>query len=205
MCYYTLKNYEILVPPYPLEFDDWSREKAADYLAWFVLHVPERAAYVYHAATGNSLPDGAIPPECLIDIWSWFLKHAKIEPVPKQEIEYQRQKFGYFGEDFISKTRFNVRTEYLIRDIAMLMSAVFTTNYPNLYWDFASKPKKYIFINQPVLKGFVNTRYGKPFADVFQPVHMVHVQAVKFKERKSCITDLFDLFCLWEQDIPQTE
>lgn len=202
MEHYSLKDYEILPPPYPLEFDDWSKEKAADYLEWFVSHIPARATYLYQTATGNLLPEKAIPPACLIDIWNWFLKHAKTEAVPKQEIERQQQQFGHLGESFISKTRFTVKTEYLIRDIAMLMSAVFTTNYPNLYWDFDSKPKRYIYINQPVLKGFLNTRYGKPFADAFQPVHMVHVQAVKFKKGKSCSTDLFNLFHLWAQDIP---
>ncbi len=202
MMYYCLADYEILVPPYKLEFYNWTKKNAEDYLKWFIAHIQERAAYVLQKSTGALLPVGKIPPEFLIDVWTWFLQSAEIEKVPPKEVNKQREQFGYLGESFINKTRLSVRTEYIIRDIAMLISAVFTTNYPILYWDFDGTPKRYIFINQPVLKGFLNTRYGKPFADVFQPVHMVSVQASKFLGGRAQDDDLFHLYQIWEQDIP---
>lgn len=205
MRHYCLGGYEILPPPYPLEFDEWSRQKAQDYLNWFVAHVPERAAYVLEKSVGMALPEGAIPPEVLLDVWAWFLRNAKTERVPQKEIEAQRKQFGHFGSSFVNERRWTVKTEYMIRDVAMLMSAVFTTNYPILYWDFDSKPKRYIFFNQPVLKGFLNLRYGKPFADVFQPVHMVTVQASDFFRGSAQPDALYNLFLHWRQDIPSSE
>lgn len=205
MEHYRLKNYDILLPPYPLNFDRWTREQAGDYLKWFVSHIPERASYILQESIGVILPNGAIPSGLLVDVWKWFLQNAEIEYVPLQEVNTQRKKFGHLGESFICKTRLSVQTEYIVRDIAMLMSAVFTTNYPTLYWDFDCKPKRYIFINQPVLKGFLNTRYGKPFSDVFQPVHMVSVQAVKYLKGKAQDNDLFSLYQYWEKDIPSDD
>ena len=55
--------YEVLPPPYPLDFDHWTADTAQDYLQWYTAHVPERAAYVYRRALGKPLPDGPIDPE----------------------------------------------------------------------------------------------------------------------------------------------
>lgn len=187
-----------------MEFDEWTREKAQDYLNWFVAHIPERADYVLQKSMGMALPEGAINPESLIDVWAWFLQNARTERVPQKEIEAQRKQFSHLGSSFVNERRWTVKTEFMIRDISMLMSAVFTTNYPILYWDFDCKPKRYIFINQLVLKGFLNFRYGKPFADVFQPVHMVTVQASDFFRGSASPEDLFCLFLHRKQDIPSS-
>lgn len=195
-------RYEILIPPCNLDYDNWTKKQAEEYLNWFVAHVPERAAYVLKKATGKSLPEGPIPPEVLLHVWKWFLRVATTEPVPEEEQEAQRAAFGHFGEDFIDKEQLSLQTEFIIRDIAMLMSAVFTTNYPVLYWGFDSKPKRYLFINQPVLKGFLNLDYEKPFADVFPPEHMVHVQAARILLHSAHPKDLFNLFQWWRKNIP---
>lgn len=42
--------YEVLPPPYPLDFDHWTAGTAQDYLQWYTAHIPERAAYVYRRA-----------------------------------------------------------------------------------------------------------------------------------------------------------
>ena len=104
----------------------------------------------------------------------------------KEEIEAQRAMFSKFGENIIAKTRLTLKTEYIVRDIAMLMSLVFTENYSQLYWDIAVKPKRYVFFHHPVLRGFLDTNpsYPKPFSPDFEPVHMVGVQASGLKAIK---------------------
>lgn len=201
-------NYSLLLPPYKLDYDNWSLIKAQDYLHWYVDNMPSRAEYVVENAIGEGNLKAPINPTILIDVWKWFLKNAIIEFVPHDIIAGERKNFGNFGESFISDERFSVNTEYIIRDIAMLVSFIFTTNHNTLFWDIITKPKKHIFYMQPVLKGFVNTSYGKPFKDSFQPDHMVYVQAAKLlpDDGKVCAAenDLYNLYNRWENDIPDS-
>ena len=204
---HILHGFEILVPPYVLDYDHWTVRQAEEYLQWYVSHIPERAAYVYQLAGGKGQMEEPIDPECLLVVWRWFLKIAEIEPVPKAIVDAQREKFAKLGESFLTKEQFSVRTEYILRAIAMLISAVFTTNYPALYWDVIRKPKRDVNYLQPVLCGFVNTQFGKPFHDTFPPDHMVGVQAAKCldrTEKRATERDLLIVYRYWEQCVPDT-
>lgn len=197
-----INGYEVLVPPFSLEYDTWSSIKAEEYLEWYKTHIPERIKYLSHKA-GVQITEERIKPETLTDIWTWFFQNAEIEKVPKRELEKQQAAFGQFGDSFFAKTRYSVRSEYILRDIAMYLSAVFKTNHPAIHWGIIRKPKRHVNYNQPVLKGFLDTRHGKPFESTFQPDHMVHIQAVRFCEGTGTPNDLLNLYRIWEQDIPQ--
>lgn len=197
---YNIKDYEVLLPPYELDFDNWNHKKAQDYLEWFKSNLYERSVYVYNKAVTKSDTVLDTSPEVLRKVWKWFLKIAEIEKVPEKE---QKGEFGYLGESFISRTQLSVLTEFIIRDIAMLMSVVFMENHSCLYWDFDTKPKQYIFLNHPVIKGFVDNRAGKPFYPVFEPVHMVHVQASGILENEATVNDLINIYYKWESTIPK--
>lgn len=199
---FRIDNYDILLPPFQLDYDHWNHETAQTYLNWFVAHVQERASYVLHQSDSMAHIQDSVSSEALLHVWKWFLRIAEIEPVPQQELELQRAKFARFGENFIGKTRLSIRTEYILRDIGMLVGAVFTANHNCLYWDFDGKPKKYIFLNRPVLKGFRDLRYEKTFSPVFEPVHMVGIQAAKHLDGTAKSSDLVNLYKHWEQHIP---
>ena len=199
---HILHGYEILVPPVALDYDHWTRAQAETYMQWYADHVQERAAYVSKIAFGKPV-QGKIAPESLLDLWKWFYKTAEIEKVPEEIIRQEREMYAQFGESFVSKIQFTVRTEYILRDIAMYMSAVFLTNHPTLYWDIVTKPKRDVFYNKPVLRGFLNMRYGKPFKSVFQPDHMIQVQACKCLDSSGTTQDLWNLYALWKQDVPE--
>lgn len=42
MNHYLIDSYEVLVPPFSLEYDTWSSIKAEEYLEWYKAHIPER-------------------------------------------------------------------------------------------------------------------------------------------------------------------
>lgn len=63
-------------------------------------------------------------------------------PVPEERRREECEKFGRFGDTFLSETRFTILTEFILRDIAMFISLVFTTNHPSLYWDTVQTPKR---------------------------------------------------------------
>lgn len=201
---HLFKGYDALLPPFPLRYDDWSEKEAEEYLAWYTAHIPERVDYLA-GQVGIHLAGEKIPPETLLDVWTWFYREAQVETVPQEEVRRQREAFGYLGESFIQKTRFTLRTEFILRDIAMYTSAVFTSNYPVLCWDIVRKPKRDVCYHRPVIKGFLNLRYGKPFASTFQPDLMLNTQAAKFRNRTGSVNDLLAIYRLWTQDIPQSE
>ncbi|MBQ9534965.1 MAG: hypothetical protein IJU78_03885 [Clostridia bacterium] len=197
-------DYEILYPPLRLEYDNWSKQEAEQYLSWYISHVEERAQYVLqHSRSGMAyLSIEKIDETCLLSVWQWFLENAEVEAVPLEEVLRQQKAFEAFGDSFVAKTRLDVLSEYVIRDIAMLISHIFISKHPKLYWGVDAKSKRYIYRNRPIIKGFVDMRYGNPFAAVFEPDHMVHVQAVRILDRRANGSDLYNLYKLWEGFVP---
>lgn len=203
----NLYRYDVLVPPFQLDYDNWVLSQAYEYKDWFVENMHERAEYVIKksgVAKKQSANEWVASPEILIKVWKWFRSIVKYEPVPSKELEEQRSQFARFGENFITKKRLTVLSKLIIQDIAMLLSVMLTNNYSCLYWDVVRKPKNHIWINRPVIKGFIdaNPDYPKPFDASFQPVHMVKVQAAKIPDSESSDTDLFDLYNYWINLVP---
>lgn len=132
MSHYLLKDYEVLVPPFPLEYDEWSHERAVEHLEWYKAHIPERVKYLSQNA-GVQITEERFKPETLTDIWTWFFHNAEIEKISKRELEKQQAAFGQFFDSFLAKTRYSVRSENILRNIAMYLSAVFTTNHPAIH------------------------------------------------------------------------
>lgn len=202
----NLYGYEVLSPPFALDFENWTKDKAEEYKSWFIGNMHERAEYVMKMCRSRSSRQIQLTsPDNLLTVWRWFRRIARTEQIPRKEIEAQRARFGYLGESFVSKKRMTVLTESIIRDIAMLLSVILTENYNNLYWEIVQKPKSDVWYNHPVLKGFINDslNYPKPFAASFEPVHMVKVQATKYINGRSSDSDLFDLYNLWIKWIPE--
>lgn len=208
----NLYGYEVLVPPFKLDFDNWTKEQAEEYRDWFIENMHERAEYVMEMCRASSLFSRfsrRLPlssPDNLLIVWKWFRRVARTESVSEEEIEAQRAQFDYLGESFISKTQRTVLTECIISDIGMLMSVILTENYSDLYWDIIRSPKNHVYLNRPVIKGFIdnNPRYPKPFEAVFEPVHMVGVQAAGYINHISSDRDLLNVYRLWIKWIPET-
>ena len=198
------ETYEILLPPHKLDYDNWDKLKADSYLIWFQQHAPERARYVLEKAhiTNREEP---IAPEVLKKVWKWFLNNVcTIEYIPEEEYDRIKVIYKKFGEKsgFLERRRLSVFTEYVITDIAMLMSWVWLENAKSLYWGIDYRPKNLAFLNQPAIKGFIDSRSGKPFQLSFVPVNMVHVQAVKAIKNRANDNDLYNLYMQWSKFVP---
>ena len=196
------RQYSILVPPFQLDYDSWSKKKTDQYLHWFVANAPERAVYLLKWLSLDCGHEETISPDVLLPVRTWFLNAARYEPMPLREREAQRAAFEHFGERFLSKERLDTLSEYILRDIGMLVGHIFVSNHSALFWGVDDKPKRYIFRNRPVVKGFLDLHYGKPFAAVFEPVHMVEVQCAKILDGTAKGTDLMNLYQHWAQNIP---
>jgi len=199
------EHYEILLPPKKIDYEHWNKTEATAYLEWFASSVPTRASYLLSKCfkEKKTVINCMESPAALVDVWGWFLKHAVIEDKPKDLYQKQLEEAHPFGEAFIGRKRFDVKTEYVIRDIAMLVTAMFLSRDSSLNLVIEKKSDKHVFKNHPVIKGFIDTSYHPPFPTVFEPVHMVRVQALKKLKGVEEESDLLFLYQKWEGMIPQ--
>jgi len=203
---FTLNNYQILPPPYPLTYRTWTERQAQDYLNWFVSKIPERVDYLCRRYHRDNFLNRALDPgdpKSLIRIWRWFLPRAKIEQMPPEEAKAHLAAYSYLGGAWLDTRRLSTCTEYVMRDIGMLLGHIFTTNYPQqIYWTTEKLKKGYVWRWHPVLKGFVYMVDEKPTYPSFEPVHMVGVQGSRLLNKSMAAGDLFHIYQIWEEQIP---
>ena len=91
----------------------------------------------------------------------------------------------------------------------MYVGKTFVAQYPQrLSWTYRSAPQSDIFVNTPLLTGFVQTRdmrgnaLPQPFHPEFEPIHMAGVQAVKILHGRQANEDLYRICLLWSGWIP---
>ena len=203
---FDLRNYEVLLPPYPLDYDNWDEAQAHDYLNWFISKIPERVDYVcwrYHKDNIFSKKLDPNDPESLLRIWRWFLPRAKIEQMPKEVAEAHLAAFSYLGGSWQDTRQLSSCTECVTRDIGMLMGHMFTANYPQqLYWTAEKGVKYYVSRWRPVLNGFINVDFGKPAHMALDVLAVVYTQAAGLLIGKASTNDLMRAYRVWEKDIP---
>ena len=116
-----------------------------------------------------------------------------------------------FARDIFKPWRraLSTKTEYLIRDIGMYVGKTLVAQYPQrLSWTYRSAPQSDIFVNTPLLTGFVQTEdmrgnaLPQPFHPEFEPIHMTGVQAVKILCGRQANEDLYRICLLWSGWIP---
>ena len=61
--------------------------------------------------------------------------------------------------------------------------------------------KTAIFVTHPLLKGFIDRTWDKPFEACFEPIHMTHVQAARILKKASVDTDLFRIYNIWAEKV----
>lgn len=202
-----LSAYIPLVPPCNLNYDDWTRKEALAYLAWFVKQVPIRAKYIVDfVAAAAQEPDlhALSPHDKLVSIWRWFLQVAETEPVSQEERDAQAPFLAKFGPSFVCYTQFTLMTEYIMRDIGMLFAQLLLDISGQLDWTVVSKPRKYVWVNRPILDGFLDTNYTPPYKAQIDPLHMVGVQAGKIiSGSPTTEMDLARIFSKWAAKVPK--
>ena len=116
-----------------------------------------------------------------------------------------------FARDIFKPWRraLSTKTEYLIRDIGMYVGKTLVAQYPQrLSWTYTSAPQSDIFVNTPLLTGFVQTRdmrgnaLPQPFHPEFESIHRTGVQAVKILDGRQANEDLYRICLLWSGWIP---
>lgn len=200
-------KYELLVYPQEIGLENMTPEQGEEYVQWFLSKIPERMEYFRNRCAedlGISVDELDYSPESLILVWRWFLKTARMEKVPREQLVQQRKAAGVLGDSFSATKVFSVATHFIMYDIAMYVGQCFVLNYPSLHWCFCPQPEDSVTVNQPAITQFhVVIEMNLPKFRVveadseFYPIHMVGVQAASFYRNAQKETDLYNIFMKW--------
>lgn len=174
-------KFDYQLPPFKLiPFDDMTKKEAQQYFDWFVSRIPENLAQLRGAVdeTGYDSSRLDYSDESLVYLCRWFLENAEIIDVPEEEIRARSAKIAGMLSD-IAVAKGGVVTEttqksffdhlysqeprkkitplwhYIAIDIGIYYGECLLTRYRDkgLYYGFVTKPKKYIYLHKPVIRG----------------------------------------------------
>lgn len=180
--------YDICIPPISKPFALLSSDETKEYYKWYIEKIPERIYYLSRMISKDLGTEGSpilLSPESLVMVWKWFLGVAKTEA----------------GES--GGWQLDLQTEYIIMDLGMFLGELFNSRYKSINWSYFESPKTDFFVNRPVLTGFVDNSVSPPFHAVFEPIHMVRVQACKILMNRQKDDDLLNVYEKWAKKIAE--
>lgn len=191
----NMKNYDPLVIPLNKPIEELTLKETREYFEWYLSHIDERSDYLREKVSQGlniSVDQLDFSFESLKLIWKWFLEVAELE----------KTSFDFFKKN--QQKDFSVFTHYVIRDIAMYVGKLFTMYSPIIKWTFITKPKSYVYVNEPILIGFIDDDpdYPKPFHPDLNPLALVHICALSIMDNEQMENDLFDDCLRWKNWIP---
>lgn len=196
-------NYQLCTLPIGSAYFKLSMPEAKDNFNQFMHMIPERINYLTTRCANDlriSTKMLDMSPESLVLIWRWFLKNACVVDNGEREMVELRKHFGHLGESFIGGKRLSAVTKFVLQDIGMYLGEAFVCNCSSIRWELCTRPRNSIFINRPVLVGFVDNNYTPPFRNIFEPTHMASVQAAKLlSDTAQHDEDLYNVYMKWEK------
>ena len=138
------------------------------------------------------------------------MKEAKLDKTPESELDKIRKGLLGQPQSFIdhmvemARVELSIRTEYILRDIGMYIGKMFISNYESLKWTIRYKPKSYIYVNVPIIVGFVDDKpeYPKPFHPDLEPIDLARTPAMKIFDGTQKENDLYERCREWMSIIP---
>ena len=94
-------EYDLLVPPLGLNYDNLTPKQAKENFNWFISKIPERMEYFKKRCSSDldiDIDELDYSADSFLHVWRWFLNTALIEKTPEKEIEEMRIKFAHFGD-----------------------------------------------------------------------------------------------------------
>lgn len=198
-------NYDLLIPPLGLDYYNMTPKQAKENFEWFMSKKDERTEYLIERCSediGVSIDKLDFSAESLIILWEWFLKIARIEKTPKEELEKMIEGAKIFGESFINYEQFTVVTKFIMIDIGIYMGECYVKNYKQLYWSYKTKPKHGVSTNIPIIKGFKIINKDKEYDWFYDPINNVEACASNIFTNTQYTTELYEWFVEYTKNIP---
>ena len=206
-------EYEPLIIQADKPFQEMTKKEADAYYEWFLSKIDERSDYlrgIVSEALNVRIEQLDFTLDSTLLIWKWFLKEAKLAKTPESELDKIRKGLLGQPQSFIdhmvemARVELSIRTEYILRDIGMYIGKMFVSNYESLKWTIRYKPKSYIYVNVPIIVGFVDDKpgYPKPFHPDLEPIDLARTPAMKIFDGTQKENDLYERCREWMSIIP---
>lgn len=206
-------EYEPLIIQADKPFQEMTKKEADAYYEWFLSKIDERSDYlrgIVSEALNVRIEQLDFTLDSTLLIWKWFLKEAKLAKTPESELDKIRKGLLGQPQSFIdhmvemARVELSIRTEYILRDIGMYIGKMFISNYESLKWTIRYKPKSYIYVNVPIIVGFVDDKpeYPKPFHPDLEPIDLARLSAMKIFDGTQKENDLYERCREWMSIIP---
>lgn len=148
-------NYELIHPPYPMNFRQLNLKQAREYFDWFQIQLPIRIQVLgnyLHSFPNYNEWKVDFTPESLTSLGFWFFERVTTRLRTKEEIEFIYSNAPAWFRNF-QIPEFDISTVAISIsiDIAMYLSQVLDNNIDGLHWEIKTRPKKHINYHQPVL------------------------------------------------------
>jgi len=138
-------------------FFELTPKQAKEYFKWYMGEIPCRLTLLWNRIRQDcaALEPFDYSPESLLPIWEWYETKIKQIPMTKAEIESRVRFFPKYLESEIRKNtkKFTDETLSFALDISIYLGEVIIKNYPNLRWNYRTRPKREISVYRPVIDG----------------------------------------------------
>jgi hypothetical protein len=147
-------SYEILRPPFTLDFRNMSKDELRRYRDWFLATIPERVRQlerVVRGSPGFESWDADSSLGSLDALGEWYLAQVDRRPHTKDELERLRRQLPDWID--LPLDELTNRTFSLAFDVAAYFTQVLLHNIPDLRWEQNRRAKMSADYGQPVLVG----------------------------------------------------
>ena len=181
-------TYEIIQPPFTLNFRTMSKRELKEYYEWFKQMIPERISILEKTVReSESSWTADRSPGSLSALGEWFEGEVETRPHTAEEMEELRSKLpAWIDIDSVDLTN---RTFSLAMDIGMYLGEVFRQNVEGADWTLHLK--KDSDFGQPVLTGFKIP---------LNPVHILVTVAYRVARGSRSGNHLRNVYNVWLSD-----
>lgn len=157
-----MKNYRVIEFPF-FPFENLSSEQARFDFDWFMKAIPERLEILSTAIASQSreiFEKLDHSPESLTVLFQWLALHAHTRELSEEERKGEIETIQNpilrerMGENIVPDWTWTAETISLCFDTGIYLAKVLQNRYKNIKWTFLTSPKRYIYVNKPVLEGF---------------------------------------------------
>jgi hypothetical protein len=169
------------------------KREAEAFHSWLMDQLPERILALENA-THETEPlikwKADYTPDSLRVLSEWFIKHVKMRPRTKEEID--KLEAGTQLKGILDESELALVTKSLVVDIGLYLGEVMRKQFPHTYWKQSLDDKRLNNYGRPVLAGF-----GKV---PFDPIGLVTTIAYRIGDGKALGEDIFKVFAIWARN-----
>lgn len=147
--------YEIVQPPFSLNFHDMTRKELDAYFRWFIAEIPvrlEKVAQTVRESKGFESWHADETPESLDALGEWFVSQVAMRQ--RTETEGRRIAAKALFQSATPGEELTDRTFSLAFDVGIYFSRVLLANWPVLKWSHVLGNKRSVDYGQPVVVAF---------------------------------------------------